>query len=243
MFEGIDISIHNTSQAPIDWKQVQKAGKTFVMIRAGWADDQGKIREDATLADSVEKAYQAGLKVGLYLYDYCSSLEAHRIAARNLIAIANRFSGKLEMPLALDVEETSLPVLTSQGREGLTAGVIAFLNEIQKAGYYAVWYSYTSFIKQHLNQEKLKAYDLWLADYRLTPWNTIYGILQYSGDGTCPGVKGPCDLNHTTKNYPEILRKAGLNHLNELDYKALYEKIKSQLEELQKKYNELLKKK
>ena len=114
MTEGIDISIYNARQGAIDWQEVRQAGKEFVMIRAGWANYAGQIYEDSTLQESVEGASQAGLQVGLYLYDYCADDAAHRTAAKNLVEIAGRFQGKLTMPLALDVEETSLPVLTDQ---------------------------------------------------------------------------------------------------------------------------------
>lgn len=72
MTEGIDISIYNARQGAIDWQEVRQAGKEFVMIRAGWANYAGQIYEDSTLQESVEGASQAGLQVGLYLYDYCA---------------------------------------------------------------------------------------------------------------------------------------------------------------------------
>lgn len=241
MYEGIDISIYNVRQGPIDWSEVRRAGKQFVMIRAGWANYAGKIYEDSTLAESVQGATDAGLDVGLYLYDYCADVAAHRAAAKNLIAIAGRFAGMLTMPLALDVEETELPVLTEQGKTALTDGVIAFCDELQKAKYYAMWYSYTAFIQQHLERERLLPYDLWLADYRANPWATPHGMLQYKGGGECPGVHGPCDLDRAFKNYPAILRSAGLNHLEDssVDYKALYQQSQAELAKLQGEYDSL----
>ena len=241
MLEGIDISIYNVRQGPINWQEVRQAGKEFVMIRAGWANYAGRIYEDTTLQESAEGAFQAGLQVGLYLYDYCADEAAHRAAAKNLVEIAGRFQGKLTMPLALDVEETALPVLTDQGKTGLTNGIIAFCDELQQEKYYAMWYSYTAFIQQYLERDRLRPYDLWLADYRATPWNTPHGMLQYKGGGQCLGIQGPCDLDRAYKDYPAILRSAGLNHLEEetVDYKALYLEYQQKLKEVEREYTAL----
>lgn len=97
------------------------------------------------------------------------------------------------MPLALDVEETSLPVLTDQGKTGLTNGVIAFCDELQRAKYYAMWYSYTAFIQQHLERDRLRPYDLWLAITVPPRGIPLTGCCNIRAAASAPGVQGPCD--------------------------------------------------
>ncbi len=40
-----------------------------------------------------------------------------------------------------------------------------------------------------------------------------YGIWQYSSTGTLPGIGTNVDLDIAYKNYPSIIRRAGLNNL------------------------------
>ena len=36
---------------------------------------------------------------------------------------------------------------------------------------------------------------------------------QYTNEGTIPGVSGPVDLSHAYKDYPGIIKRAGLDKL------------------------------
>ncbi|WP_312645698.1 GH25 family lysozyme [Hydrogenoanaerobacterium sp.] len=213
----IDISEHNVRNGRIDWERVKASGVHGVMVRIGWAGFDGKLMVDKSLDDSITRAHAAGLGVGLYVYSYCTGAVAARAAARQAAKIANSYKGKITYPICFDVEETVLPHLTRLGKSKLTDTVAAFCNEVEKSGYYAMWYTYTYFAKAYLDIKRLAPYDLWVADYRSTvtcPWDTPHGMWQYRGDeGRCDGVTGACDRNYAYKDYPAIIRAAGLNHL------------------------------
>lgn len=248
MLEMIDISEHNVRRGAINWSQVKAAGVAGVMIRVGWAGYEGGIAAnnavDQSLDASIRGAHAAGLDVGLYVYTYTKTPAAAKIAAAECVEIAKRYPGIINLPIAFDVEETALPCLIEQGKSGLTDTVIAFLDEVKRLSYYAVWYTYTAFAIQYLNRVRLAPYDLWIADYRGSEsllqtqlGRTDYGLWQYIGDkGVCPGVTGACDRNYCYNDYPAEIAKAGLNGLtvaDEPNYRELYETEKAERERLQ----------
>lgn len=97
------------------------------------------------------------------------------------------------------------------GRNKNTAIVRTFLEDLEAGGYYAMLYTYTSFAQNYLNMSELKAYDLWIADYRSSVgYPGSYGIWQYSSNGRVPGINGAVDLNIAYQNYASIIRRAGL---------------------------------
>ena len=63
--------------------------------------------------------------------------------------------------------------------------------------------------------DALRAYDLWLADYRGKRPARPHGIWQYTSKGSVPGITGPVDLSWAYKNYPAMIRRAGLTRLRE----------------------------
>lgn len=256
MLEIIDISEHNVRRSAINWQAVKSAGILGVMIRIGWAGYEGGIADnnavDDSLEDSIKGAHAVGLNVGLYVYTYTKTPQAAKIAAAECVEIAKRYPGKINLPIAFDVEETTLSCLTMQGKSGLTDTVMAFLDEVKRLGYYAVWYTYTAFAIQYLDRARLTSYDLWIADYRgdkalmqTQLGRSDYGIWQYLGDkGTCDGVTGACDRNHCYKDYPTVVAVEGLNGLasdttgeneenDSRNYKTLYENEKAEREKLE----------
>ncbi len=248
MLEIIDISEHNVRRGAINWHAAKASGITGVMIRVGWAGYEGQIAAnnavDPSLTSSIRGARAAGLDVGLYVYTYTKTPAAAKITAAECVEIAKRYPGMINLPIAFDVEETALPCLTQQGKSGLTDTVVAFLDEVKRLGYYAVWYTYTAFAIQYLDRARLTPYDLWIADYRGSEslmqsqlGRSDYGMWQYIGDkGTCAGVTGPCDRNYCYRDYPSVIAAAGLNGLAvsaQPDYKALYEAEKAERQKLQ----------
>lgn len=216
--KGIDISEHNTRRGRIDFNTARASGKCdFAIIRVGWAGYNGTIDYDENLDRTIQDAQAAGVDVGLYVYTYTKTPAAARQAAQNVVTFAK--GRGLTYPIVFDVEETADPCLTAQSKAGLTDTVLAFLQEVERLGYYAMWYTYSSFVlESRLDYERLKSYDFWMADYRATPWNAPCGMWQYIGDkGTCPGVNGACDGNYAYKNYPFIIKSAGLNGFEKPD--------------------------
>ena len=248
MIYGIDISEHQTRRGMPDFAKVKASGKDFVLIRVGWGGYEGYIDYDEKLSDVINSAISVGLNVGLYVYSYNKNPNSAIITAQQICKFASNF--KITFPIFYDVEEYNDKCLLNQGREGLTDTVIAFLDEVEKQGYYAMWYTYSAFIKQYLNYERLKKYDLWLAnysankpDYSCGIWqNTVLGKENKNGAryfvyGQQEGIIGNCDMNICYRDYPNIIETNGLNGFKkqeevaeppkvEVDYKALYERYK-----------------
>lgn len=92
------------------------------------------------------------------------------------------------------------------------------LEQIEKMGFFAHFYTYTSYANVHLDMTRLAGrWDIWLADYTgKTPKVSFkYNAHQHSSEGSVPGITGNVDLNVTTLNYPKIIRKKGLTRLRE----------------------------
>lgn len=208
---GIDVSKY---QGKIDWKAVKAAGKEFAFVRLGWAGWDGSIKLDEMAVENIKGAVAAGLHAGVYLYSYCKTAESARLAARETLALLKNLP-RLMYPVAFDVEDTS-ETGTPYNRYGKSANsaiVAAFLDEIEKAGYFGMLYTYKSFAENYLDMAALKKYDVWIAHYAAkNGYAGSCGIWQYAGDsGRCVGVNGACDLNISHKDYAGIIKSAGLN--------------------------------
>lgn len=73
---------------------------------------------------------------------------------------------KLEYPVIIDVEDKEQLKLNNRQRTDI---VKAFCSEIEKAGYYAMFYCNLNWLKNYLYKDKLLLkYDLWLAQWSIT---------------------------------------------------------------------------
>jgi GH25 family lysozyme M1 (1,4-beta-N-acetylmuramidase) len=108
-----------------------------------------------------------------------------------------------------DIEDETLIKLP---KSVLTENVIAFCDGLEKAGYYAALYSNPDWLTNRLDYARLKRFDLWLADWRENPSKAFaHGIWQYTDKGAVNGIVGNVDLDIAYKDYPTIIKKAGLN--------------------------------
>ena len=93
-----------------------------------------------------------------------------------------------------------------------TAIVTAALKAIEAAGYYGQIYCSRDFYLNYLERGKLGAYDVWEAAYTSKDTAAVAnGIWQYTSTGSVPGITGNVDLNVAYKDYPAIIKAAGLN--------------------------------
>ena len=113
------------------------------------------------------------------------------------------------------MEDETLAVLKPNDLTNLAA---YHLEQIEKMGFFAQLYTYTSYANVHLDMARLAGrWGIWLADYTgKTPNVTFnYNAHQHTSKGSVPGITGNVDLNVTTINYPKIIRKKGLTRLRE----------------------------
>ena len=194
------------------WAQVKAAGYKGAMLRAV-GNRNGVPYIDPTFEDNYTNAKAAGLDIGVYYY---TDAITEKLADEELAALRQALRGKeLTMPVAVDMENETLAVLKPNDLTNLAA---YHLEQIEKMGFFAQLYTYTSYANRFLEMERLAGrWDIWLADYTgKTPKVQFkYSAHQHSSEGRVPGINGPVDLDVTTVNYPKIIRKKGLIRLRE----------------------------
>lgn len=199
-------------QGTIDWAKVKAASYRGAMLRAV-GNRNGKPYIDPTFEDNYANAKAAGLDVGVYYYTNAS---CEKLADEELAVLRQVLRGKeLTMPVALDLESPSLVGMPYGDLSNLAA---YHLERIEKMGFFAQLYTYTSYANVHLDMARLAGrWDVWLADYtgKTPKVDFAYNAHQHTSKGSVPGISGNVDLNVTTLNYPRIIRKKGLTRLRE----------------------------
>ena len=199
---GIDVSRH---QGVIDWNKV-KGNADFAIIRAGYG--KSIKQKDPRFESNYAGATAAGIPVGAYWYSYAKTPAE---AKQEALVCKQAIKGKrFEYPVYFDIEDKSQSGLSKQT---LTAICKAFCEELEKAGYFVGVYANTDWFRNKLDHPALsKAYTIWLADYRTNYDKELKcDMHQYTSKGTVPGISGRVDMNTCTRNFPTIMRKAGLN--------------------------------
>ncbi|MCI8623134.1 MAG: hypothetical protein HFG26_05665 [Provencibacterium sp.] len=204
--KGIDVSRHN---GEIHWQQVKAAGIEFAMLRACWGWDNDK-QIDRQLQNNALGCKAAGLPYGLYHYSYSMNAEDARKEAAFFLRVTQDL--KPLYPIAFDFEEKtqlSLPL------ENQISIIEAFLEAVEAAGYYGALYMPASPLErlyQHA-PDRLGKYDCWVAhvETEKPAFSGKYGLWQYSWKGRVDGIQGDVDLDYAYKDYPSIIKKAGLN--------------------------------
>lgn len=205
MFYAIDVS---KWQGAVNWATVKNSGISHAMIRAGYGNS---VRQtDPQFKRNVAGCELHGINWGVYWYSYATSPAQAQQEARCCLEVIKGL--KPTMPVAYDIEyEPGILALSNATR---TAMVKAFLEEIEKAGYYGILYASTNFIQTKLNWRELTQYDVWAAQYgSVCTCPLPYGIWQYSSSNPLgiPGYRNSLDCNRVYKDYPAIISSAGLN--------------------------------
>ncbi|MGL5347977.1 MAG: GH25 family lysozyme [Peptostreptococcaceae bacterium] len=188
--KGIDVSHWN---GDIDYKQVKSSGIDIVYIKA----TQGETSVDSKFKQNVTNAKAQGLLIGFYHFFKPSTEDSAKKQAAHFVETTKPYPSDCRM--ALDIESDnglSSDVLTNLSK--------VFLDEVKRlSGLDVVLYTYTSFIKEHL-QKTLSSYPLWIAQYGATTpsnngvWDSWVGF-QYSEKGTVRGINANCDLDEFTQ--------------------------------------------
>lgn len=248
---GIDISSH---QGIVDFDKVKAAGYSFVIIKAGQGMTEMSTFKTNPQYLNMQRAEKAGLDWGAYWWSDAVTVDEAKQEAQAFIRALEGL--KPTYPVWMDQEYASpcgqwgMP----KNKQLRTDMVKVFVDTMQDAGYYSGLYASTDWLQNWVYGDQLKDYDKWVAQYasRCT-YKGEYGMWQHHGDlpgfvGRCDGVSGAVDLNDCYKDYPAIIKSAGLNNWTkseeaEIDYQKLYEKevinrkvLISDLEELLNKY-------
>lgn len=195
----VDIS---TWQGGINYQDI-KNNCNYVVLRAGFSE---------TKDNQFENHYNGlqGVNLGAYWYSYAKNVDQAKREARKCLEVIN--GKKFTLPIYLDLED---PSISGIGRSTLDAIVRAFGEEIENAGYYFGVYTNLNWYRNIISGSELnKQYDWWIALWDNNPpspsYGINYGIWQFGS--TYLGGQS-IDGDYIYKDYPTIIREAGLNHL------------------------------
>ncbi|MDE7138909.1 MAG: hypothetical protein K2O29_10740, partial [Ruminococcus sp.] len=198
--KGIDVSEH---QGVIDWDKVKSSGKVdFAILRVGYGKELSQV--DRQFERNYSECKRLNIPVGAYWYTYAvTAEEAKQEASVCLRTLAGK---SFEYPVAFDIEENSSLTNASELCE-------AFCSEIEKAGYYTAIYSFKSAFENNMNSTVKGKYDTFLSHVGVekSDYSGDYGLWQYSWTGRIDGISGDVDLDYAYKDYPTIIKSAGLN--------------------------------
>lgn len=198
----IDVSKY---QGNINWEQVKASGVQGAVLRAGYGRYADQV--DPTFARNYTECKRLGIPVGAYWYIYADAWVYHQAEMELFLRVLE--ARQLEMPVYIDVEDKAQAAmsptdLTSMLRQGL--------GMLEAAGWFAAVYTYTSFASRFDYRALAATNSMWLADYR-TNYNTTLprDMHQYTSEGTVPGISGRVDCNHCYRDFPVVIKRAGLN--------------------------------
>ena len=200
LLKGIDVSY---AQGVIDWEKVKASGLVnFAILQAGYGKETSQV--DKQFERNYSECKRLGIPVGAYWYSYATTAaEAEQEAKVCLQTIRGK---QFEYPVAFDIEEErSLP----------QADVLcqAFCSALEAAGYYAAIYTFKSALENNICAAIKNRYDIFLSHVGVqqTDYAGSYGLWQYSWTGCISGISEDVDLDYAYKDYPTMIKNAGLN--------------------------------
>lgn len=204
LLRGIDVS---KWQGTINWKKVSSAGVDFVMIRSSY----GSHHTDEMLDKNVKGCEKYGIPYGFYHYTYAKSASEARTEAKYFLKTIKGYDP--EYPIVLDIEEEYFKKMS---RKKVTDIIVAFMEVVEEAGYYAMIYSSPNFINGYVDASRIAKYDIWIAcwgdEERLNSYyDGHYGMWQYSATGKVKGIDGDVDMDYSYRDYAAVIKKKGLN--------------------------------
>lgn len=210
--KGIDVSY---SQKNVNWSAVKTSGIEFAILRAGFG------REASQKDDLFENNYTGcksnSIPCGCYWYSYATSADDAVFEAKACIEVLK--GRTFEYPIYFDIEELSQ---LRKGKDFCTSIAKAFLETVEKAGYWVGLYMSKSILDAYMSEELRSRYAVWVAQYNSScTYRGKYGIWQYGivGDEQYDtknelkinGITGRCDVDLCYVDYPTLIKKAGLN--------------------------------
>ena len=205
LYEGPDLSEHN---GYADMKRVRNAGCKRVGIRVGY----GKNNIDQRYVPNAQACYNLGVDVLLYWFSYASTTDMAEREASYAIAQAAKYWRRC--PIAYDFEYDSVNYARKNGvpitKKLATDMAIAFLKQVNSAGYVPVLYANKDYLQNYFDLKKIAAavgtLYVWYARYKNAlpaDEEDIPDIWQYTSKGKLSGVSGNVDMNRFYTDFCE----------------------------------------
>lgn len=185
----------------------------FAILRIGYTGwetgvDQYLDREFYTHYDELSKR---GVKLGAYYFGVAMSPEVAKQEAEFVLKEVKDKNLKLEYGIWYDTETSGATGDIKNGhqflnKDELTEVVDMFCSTIESEGFYCGIYANEYWFNNHLDMEKLKRYDFWVANWSAEP-KIPHGMWQTSSTGKLNGYSGNLDTDIAKKDYPAIYKK------------------------------------
>jgi len=192
--KGIDVSKH---QGEIDWAKVAADGVEFAFIRVGNRGyGSGAIVDDPQFEANVVGAITNGIRVGVYFFSQAITEEEAIEEAQYVLEKVAPY--KISCPIVLDVEKVSDSEarMNKISKEQRTANTLAFLKEIEAAGYKTMLYHNMEMATLKMDMTQLEDYEKWFAYYNKELYYPYaYSVWQYTDKGKVDGITGDVDMN------------------------------------------------
>ena len=200
--KGIDVSAH---QGNINWDAVKASGIDFAIIRISY----GQSAVDSKAIRNIQECIRVGMPFGVYVYSYALNVNNAINEANLVIRTLAPYKDKVRFPVIIDMEDAD-GYKRKHGMPSYDTLVSICEKEclmFEEAGYYAAIYASKSWFDTKLNSSRLNRFDKWMAW-----WNSsakfdhdVYGLWQYSSNGSISGISGRVDMNKSFKDYPSII--------------------------------------
>lgn len=214
---GIDVS---EFQGNIDWNKVKEDGYEFVILKFGNIYDYDDNYKDSKFEFNYSKCKELGLKTGLYIYNYCNTVQALK---DGLDWMFEKLGDKiLELPIFLDMEDQDIATET---KESLTNQCNEFGKYVKNKGYQAGIYANTNWFKNKLDMSKFDDdLSIWVAQYQVDePQITNPDIWQYTSSGKVNGISGNVDLDYLYNE--NIIKESGSSGDNDKTVDELAQEV------------------
>lgn len=201
VYDCIDVSAH---QSTIDWEKVKAAGITHAIIRVAYrGQTTGSLNKDSRYVENIKGAYNAGIKVGVYIYSQAITEAEGREEAKYITDKIEAYRSMITMPVVFDYE---FGLAKSDGgrfyagrlsKSKMTAICTAFCEYIKDKDYDPMVYANYNMLSKYLDKDELSArYKIWLAHYNTsTDYPGEFYMWQYTSGGSVSGISGRVDMN------------------------------------------------
>lgn len=192
---GVDLSEFNKD---VNFEALKTYNIEYVFLRLGWRGYiDPSLHDDKLFEEYYQKAKEAGLDIGVYFFSQAIDTNEAIEEARYVI---NKLKDKeIDTYIAYDYEtiEDKDARTNKLSRRIRTENAIAFLQEIENAGYNPILYTNYDWIKHHYTIDVLNKYPIWYAQYSKKPqYKGSHLYWQYATEIKLEGVSpSGIDLN------------------------------------------------
>lgn len=192
--QGIDVS---KWQGVIDWASVAQSNISFAFVRVG----NLKKGLDETFYYNMLSAQAVGIKTGVYIYSYATTVEEAALEAQFVLDAVQNL--QVSFPIVWDVEDA---VQSNLSKDTLSLMANTFCAIIESEGYYPMVYANTNWYTKKLGPI---FYDKWVAQWAAKCDVPDASIWQYSCTGRVNGIAGDVDLDIALKDYSTSIINTG----------------------------------